>query len=246
MRYTTEIACTAYLTLYEQKRRIQSFLIDYFGTDRMFWIETSLSMIVTRDEVVYFTWLKEGKPDRAEQEMFVFEWREKRGESLRLKASFLNRLTEDTRQRQFDSIVADIQRHLAEPVTSLRITPKDEIVIVEQFHRRGDGKIGYGLYPYAEDEQGRWRAQLGTSLWIYEVDFDLLYEGIRQVYPLQLEEFDPTGLNIIGQSDWDAIRHHWAGLAHANPSSAEFLDYVSHWTAKTLSRVDRIAVQGNL
>ncbi len=29
MRYDTEIACTSYLTLHEQKLRIKSFLIEY-------------------------------------------------------------------------------------------------------------------------------------------------------------------------------------------------------------------------
>lgn len=37
---------------------------------------------------------------------------------------------------------------------SLYITQKDNLIDVRQFHRRGDGNIGYGLYPYAEDEKG--------------------------------------------------------------------------------------------
>ncbi|MCR8842583.1 hypothetical protein NQ117_02715 [Paenibacillus sp. SC116] len=35
-------------------------------------------------------------------------------------------------------------------------------------------------------------------------------------------------------------------LAITNPSSAEFIDYVSQWVVATLEHVDEIAVEGNL
>jgi hypothetical protein len=44
LRYDIEIACTSYLTLHEQKLRIKSFLIDYFGTAHFFLVETGFSI----------------------------------------------------------------------------------------------------------------------------------------------------------------------------------------------------------
>ncbi|NQX46110.1 hypothetical protein HQN87_12275 [Paenibacillus tritici] len=221
--------------------------MDYFGTAHIFRAETGLSIIAAREEEVYFTWLQEGKPARSAKELFLLEWSEERNGTFALKVSLLNGLAEDSRQRQFERIVASIHQHLSHPPAPFRITPKDGFILVQQVHQRSDGKIGYGFYPYAEDEQGRWRDQLSVGLWMYH--FGLFYEGIRRVYPLPLkgfEDFDPTGLNLIGQPEWNAILQHWTELADSNPSSAEMIQYVSQWTRSALSCVDTIAIQGNL
>jgi len=63
-------------------------------------------------------------------------------------------LEDNSRQKQFEKIVLQIKEHMEHPTLSLYITQKDNLIDVRQFHRRGDGNIGYGLYPYAEDEKG--------------------------------------------------------------------------------------------
>lgn len=96
---------------------------------------------------------------------------------------------------------------------------------------------------------GRWRENLGVGLWIYRVDFHLLYEGIKLVYPRKgtgCEDFDDTGMNFISKPEWKMILKHWTQLAIHNPSSAEFIDYVSRWVIATLGHVDEIAIEGNL
>lgn len=98
-----------------------------------------------------------------------------------------------------------MKEHMGHPILTVYITQKEKLIEVRQFHHRADGKIGYGLYPYAEDEKGHWRENLGVGLWIYREDFHLI-----------------------------------------NPSSAEFIDYVSRWVIATLEQVDEIAIEGNL
>jgi len=49
LRYDIEIACTSYLTLHEQKLRIKSFLIDYFGTAHFFLVETGFSITAVQE-----------------------------------------------------------------------------------------------------------------------------------------------------------------------------------------------------
>ncbi|OAB38936.1 hypothetical protein [Paenibacillus glacialis] len=105
------------------------------------------------------------------------------------------------------------------------------------------------MLPYAEDEQGRWRENLGIGLWIYREDFHLLYDGIKAVYSRKgtdFEDFDDTGMNFISKLEWKMILKHWTRLALNNPSSAEFIDYVSRWVIGTLEHVDEIAIEENL
>lgn len=132
MRYDTEIACASYLTLHEQKLRIKSFLIEYFGTADFFLAETGFSITAVQEETAFFEWINAGRPDRATRDLFHFKWteRERRSGHFLLKCSLFN-------------------------------------CLVRQFHHRADGKIGYGLYPYAEDEKGHWRENPGVGLWIY-------------------------------------------------------------------------------
>ncbi|MCP3776649.1 hypothetical protein NLX71_25745 [Paenibacillus sp. MZ04-78.2] len=251
MRHDTEMACTSYLTLHEQKRRIKSFLIAYFGTAHFFLVETGFSITAVQEETAFFEWINAGKPDRTTKELFLFQWTEqqKRSGHFLLKCSFYNRLEDNSRQKQFEKIVLQLKEHMGHPALTLHITQKEKIIEVRQFHHHGDGKIGYGLYPYAEDEKGHWRENLGVGLWIYREDFHLLYEGIKEVYPRKekdFENFDDTGMNFIRKSEWKVILNHWSKLAISNPSSAEFIDYVSRWVIATLEQVDEIAIEGNL
>ncbi|GKS12432.1 hypothetical protein YDYSY3_34320 [Paenibacillus chitinolyticus] len=251
MRYDIDIACTSYLTLHEQKLRIKSFLIEYFGTVHFSLVETGSSITAVQEETVFFEWVNAGRPARTTKELFLFEWTEQErwSEYFLLKCSFFNRLEVNSRQKQFEKIVLQIKEHMEHPTLTLYITQKDNLIDVRQFHRRGDGNIGYGLYPYAEDEKGHWRDNLGVGLWIYRKDFHLLYEGIKEVYPLKVkgfENFDHTGMNFISKSEWKVILNHWSILAISNPSSAEFIDYVGRWVVATLEHVDEIAIEGNL
>lgn len=229
LRYDIEIACTSYLTLHEQKLRIKSFLIDYFGTAHFFLVETGFSITAVQEEVAFFEWMNTGRPDRTTKELFLFEWAEQErwsGQFL-LKCSFFNRLEDNSRRKQFERIVLQMKEHLGKPTLSLHIDQTGKYIDVRQFHHRADGEVGYGLLPYAEDEQGRWRENLGVGLWIYREDFHLLYEGIKVVYPRKgagFEDFDDTGMNFI----------------------SEFIDYVSRWVIATLEHVDEIAIEGNL
>ncbi|MFE4570867.1 hypothetical protein [Paenibacillus chitinolyticus] len=232
MRYDLDIACTSYLTLHEQKLRIKSFLIEYFGTVHFSIVETGSSITAVQEETVFFEWVHAGRPDRTTKELFLFEWTEQERWSghFLLKCSFFNRLEDNSRQKQFEKIVLQIKEHMEHPTLTLDITQKDNLIDVRQFHRRGDGNIGYGL-------------------WIYRKDFHLLYEGIKEVYPLKVkgfENFDHTGMNFISKSEWKVILNHWSILAISNPSSAEFIDYVGRWVVATLKRVDEIAIEGNL
>ncbi|WP_289137169.1 hypothetical protein [uncultured Brevibacillus sp.] len=251
MRYDIEIASTPYLTLHEQKLRIKSFLIEYFGTAHCTLVETGLSITAVQEETAFIEWVHADKPDRTTKELFLFEWTEQERWSghFLLKCSFFNRLEDNSRQKQFEKIVLQVKEHMEHPTSTLCITQKDNLIEVRQFHSRGDGNIGYGLYPYAENEKGHWRDKLGAGLWIYREDFHLLYEGIKEVYPLTgkaFENFDHTGMNFISKSEWKVILHHWSILAISNPSSAEFIDYVSRWVVATLEHVDEIAIEGNL
>jgi hypothetical protein len=251
LRYDIKIACTSYLTLHEQKLRIKSFLIDYFGTTHFFLVETGFSITAVQEETALFEWINTGRPDRTTKELFLFEWAEQerwRGHFL-LKCSFFNRLEDNSRRRQFEEIVVQMNEHMARPVVTLHIKQTGKFIDVQQFHHRADGKIGYHLLPYAEDEQGHWRENLGIGLWIYREDFHLLYEGIKAVYPRKgadFEDFDDTGMNFIRRPEWKIILKHWTQLAISNPSSAEFIDYVSRWVIATLEHVDEIAIEGNL
>lgn len=126
-----------------------------------------------------------GRPDRTTKELFLFEWAEQErwsGQFL-LKCSFFNRLEDNSRRKQFERIVLRMKEHLGKPTLSLHIDQTGKYIDVRQFHHRADGEVGYGLLPYAEDEQGRWRENLGVGLGIYREDFHLLYEGIKVVYP---------------------------------------------------------------
>lgn len=251
MRYDTEIACTSYLTLHEQKLRIKSFLIEYFGTAHFFLVETGSSITAVQEETAFFEWINAGRPDRTTKELFQFKWteQERRGGHFLLKFSFFNRLEDNSRQKQFEKIVLQMKEHMGHPTLTVYITQKEKFIEVRQFHHRADGKIGYGLYPYAEDEKGHWRENLGVGLWIYRVDFHLLYEGIKEVYPRKeagFENFDDTGMNFISKPEWKVILNHWAKIAINSPSSAEFIDYVSRWVIATMEQADEIAIEGNL
>ncbi|MBB3068452.1 hypothetical protein FHS14_001428 [Paenibacillus baekrokdamisoli] len=114
-----------------------------------------------------------------------------------------------------------MKEHMGHPTLTLHIDQRGKFIDVRQFHHRADGKIGYHLFPYAEDEQGRWRENLGIG-------------------------FDHTGMNFISKPEWKMILKHWTQLAFNNPSSAEFIDYVSRWVITTLEHVDEIAIEGNL
>ena len=72
MRYDIDIACTSYLTLHEQKIRIKSFLIEYFGTVHFSLVETGLSITAVQEETVFFEWVNAGRPDRTTKELFLF------------------------------------------------------------------------------------------------------------------------------------------------------------------------------
>ncbi|XOK64120.1 hypothetical protein ACJ7K1_13735 [Paenibacillus elgii] len=139
-----------------------------------------------------------------------------------------------------------MKEHMGHPILTVYITQKEKFIEVRQFHHRTDGKIGYGLYPYTEDEKGHWRENLTVGLWIYREDFQLLYEGIKEVYPRKetgFEDFDDTGMNFINKPEWKVILNHWDKIAINNPSSAEFIDYVSRWVIATLEQVDEIAIE---
>ncbi|NEW08674.1 hypothetical protein GK047_22005 [Paenibacillus sp. SYP-B3998] len=251
MRYDIEVACTSYLTLHEQKLRIKSFLIDYFGIANFFLVETGFSITAVQEETAFFEWINSGRPDRTTQELFLFEWVEQERWSghFLLKCSFFNRLEDNSRRKQFEKIVLQMKAYMAHPTLTLHIDERGKVIDVRQFHHRTDGKIGYALLPYAEDEQGRWRENLGASLWIYREDFHVLYEGIKAVYPRKVtgfEDFDHTGMNFVSKPEWKIILKHWTQLAINNPSSAEFIDYVSRWVITTLEHVDEIAIEGNM
>lgn len=154
---------------WKQKLRIKSFLIEYFGTVHFSLVETGSSITAVQEETVFFEWVNAGRPDRTTKELFLFEWTEQERWSgyFLLKCSFFNRLEDNSRQKQFEKIVLQIKEHMEHHTMTLNITQKDNLIDVRQFHRRGDGNIGYGLYPYAEDEKGHWRDNLGVGLWIY-------------------------------------------------------------------------------
>ncbi|PUA38984.1 hypothetical protein C8Z91_10930 [Paenibacillus elgii] len=251
MRYDTEIACASYLTLHEQKLRIKSFLIEYFGTADFFLAETGFSITAVQEETAFFEWINAGRPDRATKDLFHFKWteRERRSGHFLLKCSFSNRLEDNNRQKQFEKIVLQMKERMQHPTSTLYINQNEKLIEVRQFHHRADGKIGYGLYPYAEDENGHRSENPGVGLWIYRMDFHLLYEGIKEVYPRKVkgfENFDDTGMNFISKSEWKVILDRWSKLAITNPSSGEFIDYVSRWVIATLEQVDEIAIEGNL
>ena len=87
------------------------------------------------------------RPDRTTKKLFLFEWteEERRSGHFLLKGSFINRLEDNSRQKQFETIVLQIKEHMEHPTSTLCITQKDNLIDVRQFHRRGDGNIGYGL-----------------------------------------------------------------------------------------------------
>ncbi len=251
MRYDIDIACTSYLTLHEQKLRIKSFLIEYFGTAHFYLVETGLTITAIQEEKAFFEWVNAGRPDQTTKDLFLFEWTEEVSWSghFLLNCSFYNRYEDNSRQKQFEKIVLQIKAHMEHPALTLHITKKENLIDIRQFHSRVNGNIGYSLSPYMKDEKGHWRLNLDVGLWIYREDFHLLYEGIKEVYPLKgngYENFDHTGINFICASDWTVILNQWSKLAISNPSSTEFIHYVSHWVITTLNHADNISIEGNL
>ena len=78
MRNDIDIACTSYLTLHEQKLRIKSFLIEYFGTVHFSLVETGLSITAVQEETVFSNGLMQADQTEQRKNCFFLSGRSKR------------------------------------------------------------------------------------------------------------------------------------------------------------------------
>ncbi len=206
------------LSIPEAKSRLVEFFMEWWG-------RSDIEICSSENRLLLKNKLHECRFDWNEQNVFV-EYN-------------LNRVMHG---QEWDKFLTAMNEFVSKPVAPFYLEAKGQHIFIRKNRRRRDSKVLLTIFPRNETFDS------DETLSIYLCDFEVLYPGIKPIYPRNKDdvEFDYTGWNEFSEAEWMKIFSNWQEIKLQNPVFAEMIDYVIEWSSDKLATNETLVIEGNL